>query len=139
MSRSSTPGSPAGSHAGPYGNRARSFDYPEAEELDEVALDPTLVTSPGQGRVGVFQPPRPAPDRGTPPADEQPATGPSPIGDSGGIDSPFLDLFGGTPSGGRRPAARADTPPPAPRSAPPPSVDPTPVVAPPRRGVGREA
>ncbi|HEX7744719.1 MAG TPA: hypothetical protein VF462_05600, partial [Micromonosporaceae bacterium] len=80
MSRSSTPGSPAGSHAGPYGNRARSFDYPEAEELDEVALDPALVTSPGQGRVGVFQPPRPAPDRA--PADEQLATGPSPVGDS---------------------------------------------------------
>ena len=45
MSRSSTPGSPAGRPAGPYGNRARSFDYPPDEELDEV----TLAERPGGG------------------------------------------------------------------------------------------
>ncbi|PWR16731.1 hypothetical protein DKT69_04125, partial [Micromonospora sicca] len=100
MNRSSTPGSPAGRHADPHGNRARSFDYPEAEELDEVALDPALVTSPGHGRVGVFQPPRPASPRGQA-AGDQPA---STVGDSGDIDSPFLDLFGGAQPAGRRPA-----------------------------------
>ncbi|MGR6322557.1 ATP-binding protein [Micromonospora soli] len=128
MSRSSTPGSPAGRPAGPYGNRARSFDYPEDEELDEVVLDPALASSPGQGRVGVFQPPRPARN----PGQEQRG---SAVGDNGDIDSPFLDLFGGAQPGGRRrpaspPAAQPDT------VAP---VEPTPVVAPPRRGVGREA
>ncbi|MFE9201037.1 ATP-binding protein [Micromonospora sp. NPDC007230] len=129
MSRSSTPGSPAGRPAGPHGNRARSFEYPQDEELDEVALDPALVTSPGQGRVGVFQPPRPVSPR--PPGSEQrmPAAG-----DSGDIDSPFLDLFGGAQPGVRRPA-RAASPP----AGPPPATEPTPVVAPPRRGVGREA
>lgn len=129
MSRSSTPGSPAGRHAGPHGNRARSFDYPEADERDEVALDPALVTSPGHGRVGVFQPPRPAPPRGQS-AGEQPA---STIGDGGDIDSPFLDLFGGAQPGGRHPAPPALT-----RTPEPPATEPAPVVAPPRRGVGRE-
>ncbi|WP_200210229.1 ATP-binding protein [Micromonospora coerulea] len=124
MNRSFTPGSPAGRHAEPPGNRARSFDYPEAEELDEAALDPALATSPGHGQVGVFQPPRPAP------AGAQPA-----VGDGGDIDSPFLDLFGGAQPGGHRPA----TPPAVTRSATPPPAEPTPVVAPPRRGVGREA
>ncbi|SCL14740.1 AAA-like domain-containing protein [Micromonospora rhizosphaerae] len=138
MNRSSTPGSPAGPHAAPHGNRARSFDYPEDEELDEVALDPALVTSPGHGAVGVFQPPRPASGRGTSAGSEQPASGrgtsagseqpASTGGDSGDIDSPFLDLFGGAQPGARRPAPTA-----------PPSADPTPVVAPPRRGVGHEA
>ncbi|WP_446217289.1 ATP-binding protein [Micromonospora sp. IBHARD004] len=138
MNRSSTPGSPAGRHAGPHGNRARSFDYPEAEELDEVTLDPALVTSPGHGRVGVFQPPRPAGPHGQSAAGEQSAPT---VGDSGDIDSPFLDLFGGTQPGGRRPAAPpAVTPAPPPAVTPaPPAVEPTPVVAPPRRGVGREA
>ncbi|SCG52634.1 ATP-binding protein [Micromonospora inositola] len=131
MNRSSTPGSPAGRHAGPHGNRARSFDYPEAEELDEAAVDPALVTSPGHGRVGVFQPPRPASPRGQSATGEPPA---STVADSGDIDSPFLDLFGGAQPGGRRPTPPALTPPPA-----PPAAEPAPVVAPPRRGVGREA
>ncbi|MET8834515.1 ATP-binding protein [Micromonospora sp. NPDC004540] len=120
MSRSSTPGSPAGRPAGPYGNRARSFDYPPDEELDETTLDPALVTSPQHGRVGVFQPPRPLAPRGE---QREPA-----VADRGDIDSPFLDLFGGAQPRVRRPAS----PP-----AGPPAVEP--VVAPPRRGVGREA
>ncbi|SBT48960.1 ATP-binding protein [Micromonospora auratinigra] len=129
MSRSSTPGSPAGRPAGQHGNRARSFDYPHDEERDEVVLDPALATSPAHGRVGVFQPPRPTGPR--PPAHEQrlPA-----VGENADIDSPFLDLFGGAQPGVRRPARPAigSTPRPAP-------AEPTPVVAPPRRGVGREA
>ncbi|RZU72098.1 AAA domain-containing protein [Micromonospora kangleipakensis] len=136
MNRSSTPGSPAGRHAGPHGNRARSFDYPEAEELDEVALDPALVTSPGHGGVGVFQPPRPAGPRGQSAGEQSAGEQPAPtVGDSGDIDSPFLDLFGGTQPGGRRPAA----PPALNRPPAPPAAEPAPVVAPPRRGVGREA
>ncbi|MFI2646949.1 ATP-binding protein [Micromonospora fulviviridis] len=121
MSRSSTPGSPAGRPAGPYGNRARSFDYPPDEELDEVTLDPALVTSPQHGRVGVFQPPRPLAPRGE---QREPVAA-----DSGDIDSPFLDLFGGAQPRVRRPAG--------PPAGPPAPVEP--VVAPPRRGVGREA
>ncbi|MEU7934599.1 ATP-binding protein [Micromonospora echinofusca] len=98
MNRSSTPGSPAGRPAVPHGNRARSFDYPDEPEVDEVVLDPALVTTPGHGGVGVFQAPRPAPRR-TPPAE------PQPVGDGADIDSPFLDLFGGTRPGVTRPAA----------------------------------
>ncbi|MEV4466282.1 ATP-binding protein [Micromonospora echinofusca] len=98
MNRSSTPGSPAGRPAVPHGNRARSFDYPDEPEVDEVVLDPALVTTPGHGGVGVFQAPRPAPRR-TPPAE------PQPVGDGADIDSPFLDLFGGTRPGATRPAA----------------------------------
>ncbi|MER6757544.1 ATP-binding protein [Micromonospora echinofusca] len=98
MNRSSTPGSPAGRPAVPHGNRARSFDYPDEPEADEVVLDPALVTTPGHGGVGVFQAPRPAPRR-TPPAE------PQPVGDGADIDSPFLDLFGGTRPGVTRPAA----------------------------------
>ncbi|MFG1950630.1 ATP-binding protein [Micromonospora sp. NPDC048830] len=102
MSRSSTPGSP-GRHAAPHGNRARSFDYPASEELDETAVDPALATTPGHGRVGVFQAPRPAPGRGAPNADA-----PAPvIPDGADIDSPFLDLFGGAHPGASRPALPA--------------------------------
>ncbi|MGY0006715.1 ATP-binding protein, partial [Micromonospora sp. I033] len=122
MSRSSTPGSPAGRPAGPHGNRARSFDYPPDEELDEVTLDPALVTSPHHGRVGVFQPPRPLAPRAA--EQREPA-----VADSGDIDSPFLDLFGGAQPRVRRPVS--------PPAGPPAPVEP--VVAPPRRGVGREA
>ncbi|MGC4791340.1 ATP-binding protein [Micromonospora sp. DT178] len=100
MNRSSTPGSPAGRPAVPHGNRARSFDYPDDPETDEVALDPALVTTPGHGGVGVFQAPRPVPRR-TPPAEAQPAS----TGDSADIDSPFLDLFGGARPGATRPTA----------------------------------
>ncbi|MGK5522715.1 ATP-binding protein, partial [Micromonospora sp. URMC 107] len=129
MNRSSTPGSPAGRPAVPHGNRARSFDYPDNPEADEVALDPALVTSPGHGGVGVFQAPRPAPRR-TPPAEQQPAG----TGDSADIDSPFLDLFGGTrprpaapsqrasgrehPAIGQQPAAAPAALPPAPAPLP---------------------
>ncbi|MER7334564.1 MULTISPECIES: ATP-binding protein [unclassified Micromonospora] len=99
MSRSSTPGSPAGRPGAPRGNRARSFDYADEPERDEVALDPALVTTPGHGGVGVFQAPRPV-QRRTPPVDPGPPT------DSADIDSPFLDLFGGA-----RPGTRPATPP----------------------------
>ncbi|MEV0001331.1 ATP-binding protein [Micromonospora sp. NPDC050980] len=121
MSRSSTPGSPAGRPAGSPGHRARSFDYPADEEVDEVVLDPALVTSPGHGRVGVFQPPRPLPPRGAEPRE--------PVRPDGDIDSPFLDLFGGASPRVRRPAAPIT----------PPAAQVEPVVAPPRRGVGRDA
>ncbi|WP_446211714.1 ATP-binding protein [Micromonospora sp. IBSANI012] len=92
MSRSSTPGFPAGRHSAPHGNRARSLDYPEEEIQDEQPSDPALVTSPGQGGVGVFQPPRPTNGRGVPPVEPSP---PMLVGDGTDIDSPFLDLFGG--------------------------------------------
>ncbi|MCZ7434963.1 ATP-binding protein [Micromonospora sp. WMMC241] len=118
MSRSSTPGSPAGRPAGPPGHRARSFEYADVEEADEVVLDPALVTSPGHGRVGVFQPPRPLAARGAEPRE--------PVRPDGDIDSPFLDLFGGASPRVRRPAT-------------PPVTPAEPVVAPPRRGVGRDA
>ncbi|MEU5789206.1 ATP-binding protein [Micromonospora purpureochromogenes] len=111
MSRSSTPGFPAGRHSAPHGNRARSLDYPEEEIQDEQPSDPALVTSPGQGGVGVFQPPRPTNGRGVPPAEPSP---PMLVGDGTDIDSPFLDLFGG-------PGA-------------PPRPGPPPPVSPPRRG-----
>ncbi|MEH1165760.1 ATP-binding protein [Micromonospora sp. CPCC 205539] len=95
MSRSSTPGSPAGRPAGPAGHRAQSFDYTDAE--DEVELDPALVTSPGHGTVGVFQAPRPVPRRA-------PAAEPSAVsaGENADIDSPFLDLFGASRPGSAR-------------------------------------
>ncbi|MFC3503196.1 ATP-binding protein [Micromonospora krabiensis] len=88
MSRSSTPGSPAGRPAVPDSHRARSFDYPEAGEVDEAALDPAYATSPGHGGVGVFQAPRPVPRR-------IPTGEPPTVPESPDIDSPFLDLFGG--------------------------------------------
>ncbi|MEU3454134.1 ATP-binding protein [Micromonospora sp. NPDC006766] len=128
MSRSSTPGSPAGHPASPSGNRARSFDYPQGEGLDETTLDPALVTSPGHGRVGVFQPPRPAAARAAGHEQRVPT-----VGENADIDSPFLDLFGGARPGVRRPAGL-----PASQNAPV-AAEPTPVVAPPRRGIGREA
>ncbi|WP_246835630.1 hypothetical protein, partial [Micromonospora sp. MH33] len=64
--------------------------------MDEVTLDPALVTSPQHGRVGVFQPPRPLAPRGE---QREPVAA-----DSGDIDSPFLDLFGGAQPRVRRPA-----------------------------------
>ncbi|RLP97069.1 hypothetical protein EAD98_08195, partial [Micromonospora sp. CV4] len=107
MSRSSTPGPPAGRPAVPAGHRAQSFDYTEGE--DEVALDPALVTSPGHGAVGVFQAPRPVPRR-TPPAEPSAVS----AGENADIDSPFLDLFGASRPG----AARAVPAAPAPREQP---------------------
>ncbi|CCH21940.1 ATP-binding protein [Micromonospora lupini] len=120
MSRSSTPGPPAGRPAVPASHRVQSFDYPEAE--DEVALDPALVTSPGHGAVGVFQAPRPV-TRRTPPAEPSAVS----ADENADIDSPFLDLFGGARPNG----PRAVTAGPATRSQPtapqqPPAVAPTP-------------
>ncbi|WP_245854478.1 ATP-binding protein [Micromonospora wenchangensis] len=103
MSRSSTPGFPAGRHSAPHGNRARSFDYPQEELRDDEPYDPSLLTGPGQGGVGVFQAPRPSPGRGTPPTEPAPAA-PMLVGDGTDIDSPFLDLFGGGPRPGATPS-----------------------------------
>ncbi|MEV2241832.1 ATP-binding protein [Micromonospora sp. NPDC049891] len=144
MSRSATPGSPAGRPAAPHGNRARSFDYPESGELDETALDPALATTPGHGSVGVFQAPRP-PQRRAVPAEPTSASR-----DSADIDSPFLDLFGGAyprPGSAQRgnglparalPQQPHPTPPPAVgpapaphRAAPPPPPPPPPPPGPP--------
>ncbi|RQX16209.1 hypothetical protein DDE19_16170 [Micromonospora ureilytica] len=124
MSRSSTPGSPAGRPGAPAGHRAHSFDYVEDE--DEVALDPALVTSPGHGAVGVFQAPRPV-SRRTPPAEPTAVS----AGENADIDSPFLDLFGG---GGRPGTARAVTAGPSTREQPaiPHQPPPTPSPAPAR-------
>ncbi|GIJ07365.1 ATP-binding protein [Micromonospora andamanensis] len=127
MSRSTTPGSPAGRPAAPHGNRARSFDYPESGEPDESTLDPALATTPGHGSVGVFQAPRPPQRRAVP-------TEPVPTSrDSADIDSPFLDLFGGAyprPGSAQRgnglPArALPQQPHPAP---PPPALGPAPAA-----------
>ncbi|MEV0152607.1 ATP-binding protein [Micromonospora sp. NPDC050686] len=135
MNRSSTPGSPAGRHAGPRVNRARSIDYTEEEQVDETAL----VPGPGHGRVGVFQAPRPSPQRPV-----EPAAPPPLAGDGTDIDSPFLDLFGGTrpsrpalppPPAARRPAPAAPQPgvereaPPIPHQLPPPPAEPPPLAA----------
>ncbi|MEV4828908.1 ATP-binding protein [Micromonospora sp. NPDC049257] len=118
MSRSSTPGFPAGRHSAPHGNRARSFDYPQEELRDDEPYDPTLLTGPG--KVGVFQAPRPTPGGGTPPV-EPVSAAPMLVGDGTDIDSPFLDLFGGGPRPGT---------PPAPGGPPPGSAA--------RRGPGRQ-
>ncbi|TDC82327.1 hypothetical protein E1193_12150 [Micromonospora sp. KC606] len=118
MSRSSTPGFPAGRHDTPHGNRARSLDYPQQELPDEEAYDPALATGARNGGVGVFQAPRPAGGRNTSPV--EPAT-PMLAGDGTDIDSPFLDLFGGAG--------------PATRPAPRPAALPAP---PPHRPTGRE-
>ncbi|MEU7981087.1 ATP-binding protein [Micromonospora sp. NPDC049081] len=101
MSRSSTPGFPAGRHSAPHGNRARSFDYPQEELRDDEPYDPALLTGPG--KVGVFQAPRPTPGGGTPPV-EPVSAAPMLVGDGTDIDSPFLDLFGGGPRPGTPPA-----------------------------------
>ncbi|SCE89169.1 AAA-like domain-containing protein [Micromonospora coriariae] len=107
MSRSSTPGTPAGRPAAPTGHRAQSIDYTDSE--DEVALDPALVTSPGHGAVGVFQAPRPVPRR-PPPAEPSTVS----AGENADIDSPFLDLFGASRPGATRAVPAA----PAPREQP---------------------
>ncbi len=147
MSRSSTPGSPAGRSAAPHGNRARSFDYPQSADPEDASLDPALATTPGHGSVGVFQAPRP-PQRRSAPAEPSPVV--PATRDSADIDSPFLDLFGGTyarPGSALRgsgqparalpqqatPAAPAPvTRRPAPAPLPAPPVPPTPIAAPER-------
>ncbi|WP_436837316.1 ATP-binding protein [Micromonospora matsumotoense] len=109
MSRSSTPGFPAGRHSAPHGNRARSFDYPQEELRDDEPYDPALLTGPGQGGVGVFQAPRPAP--GVDPSPVEPVSAaPMLVGDGTDIDSPFLDLFGGGPRPGSPPSPGAPSP-----------------------------
>ncbi|MEV4809232.1 ATP-binding protein [Micromonospora avicenniae] len=155
MSRNSTPGSPAGRPAVPSGHRARSFDYPETDELDENTLDPALATTPGHGGVGVFQAPRPVARRVPPtdpvtrratPADQPPRRAQTATGaESADIDSPFLDLFGAPRPGTARPLTpsrrpeREHTPiPPQPAAIEP---APAPPVAPPTPrspGAGRE-
>ncbi|WP_413231979.1 ATP-binding protein [Micromonospora rifamycinica] len=109
MSRSSTPGFPAGRHSAPHGNRARSFDYPQEELPDDEPYDPALLTGPGQGGVGVFQAPRPTPGRGTTSPVEPAPAPPMLIGDGTDIDSPFLDLFGGGPRPGGAPTPGTPT------------------------------
>ncbi|TDC31215.1 hypothetical protein E1166_28135, partial [Micromonospora sp. KC213] len=126
MSRSSTPGYPAGRHDAPHGNRARSLDYPQQELPDEEAYDPALVPGSRTSGVGVFQAPRPTGGRSSPPV--EPAT-PMLAGDGTDIDSPFLDLFGGA-----GPATRPAALPPRtagrehPPVTPPPPVPPAPLV-----------
>ncbi|HEY7271441.1 MAG TPA: hypothetical protein VH502_01825, partial [Actinoplanes sp.] len=85
MSESSSPGQPrAGiSTPGRQSNGMRSDNYAAPLNDDLDAYDHELVTSPGHGAVGVFQPPQPVHARGGPVVD--PALD---------IDSPFLDLFG---------------------------------------------
>ncbi|SCF31413.1 AAA-like domain-containing protein [Micromonospora matsumotoense] len=109
MSRSSTPGFPAGRHSAPHGNRARSFDYPQEELRDDEPYDPALLTGPGQGGVGVFQAPRATPGGDTSPV-EPVSAAPMLVGDGTDIDSPFLDLFGGGPRPGTPPSPGAPSP-----------------------------
>ena len=107
MTPPSTPGTPrpVGMPADTRSNGARPSDYPVLE-TDDDAED--LITSPDHGAVAVFQAPQ-AP-RGR-------SGAPSPHGRGDGenadIDSPFLDLFSGSP--GRPAPPRAATRPPAAR------------------------
>ncbi|MER7459671.1 ATP-binding protein [Micromonospora sp. NPDC126480] len=124
MSRSSTPGSPAGRPAAPRSDGTRSHDYADATDLDEAAFDPALATTPGYGGVGVFQAPRPLPRR----APAEPAAG-----DGTDIDSPFLDLFGATRPARSTPARQPGREQPAiplqPTAGPPPPPHQPPVPA----------
>jgi hypothetical protein len=106
MTRSSSPGSPhpAGTPADPNDHGVRSVDYADPDRDDDTVGEPALVTSPGHGRVAVFQAPQP-PVRGrpgSPDGDRSRVPSPSPHPD---IDSPFLDLFAGDPGPTTRPAA----------------------------------
>ncbi|HEV8172656.1 MAG TPA: hypothetical protein VGP91_03300, partial [Actinoplanes sp.] len=93
MTESSSPGRPrAGtSTPGRQGNVPRSDNYSSSHASDVPddinAYEQELVASPGHGAVGVFQAPQPVRPRGGPAMDP-----------SLDIDSPFLDLFGGTPA-----------------------------------------
>jgi hypothetical protein len=64
-------------------NGVRSDNYSSPDSLDEPAEE--FVVAPGHGAVGVFQAPQPVRPRG------------SSVDTTLDIDSPFLDLFGGTP------------------------------------------
>ncbi|HEV8569346.1 MAG TPA: ATP-binding protein [Actinoplanes sp.] len=93
MTESSSPGRPraGASTPGRQGNVPRSDNYSSSHASDMPddinAYEQELVTSPGHGAVGVFQAPQPVRPRGGPTVDP-----------SLDIDSPFLDLFGGTPA-----------------------------------------
>ncbi|MFC7550310.1 ATP-binding protein [Plantactinospora sp. GCM10030261] len=149
MTPTSSPGfpRPAVPRADTKGNGVRPNDYDESDGVDAESLDPALVTSPGQGGVARFQAPRPVRRRPAPSPTDQ--TGPSNSsgsrpGDHPDIDSPFLDLFGHTPS--PRPTAaphqrssgwgeQPAPPPPQPvadslRGTPPRHVEPTPPAQP---------
>ncbi|NMO52176.1 hypothetical protein HH310_13335 [Actinoplanes sp. TBRC 11911] len=92
-------------------NGVRSNGYSSPDTADESAEE--LVAAPGHGAVGVFQAPQPV----------RPRT--ATVDTSLDIDSPFLDLFGGT---GSPPAPAPVSTPPAPVSSPP-----APVSGPPAR------
>ena len=105
------PGHPraAGSSPDRQSNGVRSDSYPPPNQPDDDFFsDPELVTSPGHGAVAVFQAPQPVRPRGNP------ASPPvSAADDDLDIDSPFLDLFGGTPAPPWRPAEPQSRPEPA--------------------------
>ena len=103
MSGSRPPGDPRADSlaSARQSNGVRSNGYSSPDSSDEGAEE--LVAAPGHGAVGVFQAPQPVRPRG--------AT----VDTTLDIDSPFLDLFGGTGSPG---AASAPTPPPAAPASP---------------------
>ena len=91
------PGHPraAGSSPGRQSNGVRSdqLHHRQNQPDDDFFADPELVTSPGHGAVAVFQAPQPVRPRGNGLAARRRAAD-----DDLDIDSPFLDLFGGTPA-----------------------------------------
>ncbi|MEV6341760.1 ATP-binding protein [Actinoplanes sp. NPDC051851] len=94
----------------------RPNDYSSPESLDN---SDEMVVAPGHGGVGVFQAPQ-SPSRSA-------APGPAPVDDLD-IDSPFLDLFGGTSTPAPLPPAPA---------APRPTTQPAPLPGDlPRNGAG---
>ena len=107
MTATPPPGQPrAGSSpTGRQGNGVRSDGYPSPSSADVPedinAYDSELVTSPGHGAVGVFQAPQPVRPRGN---------GGAPVDSTMDIDSPFLDLFGGTAAPAEGPSSPADVP-----------------------------
>ncbi|MFB9333132.1 ATP-binding protein [Actinoplanes octamycinicus] len=71
------------SRPGRQSNGVRPDNYSSPDSLEDVE---ELVTAPGHGGVGVFQAPHAVRAPGTP------------VDSTMDIDSPFLDLFGGTPA-----------------------------------------
>ncbi|MEV0728706.1 ATP-binding protein [Polymorphospora sp. NPDC050346] len=108
MTRSTPPG-PSRSAGRPTGNRrdgTRSRDYHEPDLAEETGTDGELVASPGHGAVAVFQAPQPPRGRpAAPPAGRRPTSA-----EHADIDSPFLDLFAGSPPRVDPPAAAANRP-----------------------------
>jgi hypothetical protein len=106
MTRSSQPGAPrpAADQNGNAGNgkQARGYDEPDS------AAESGFVTNPGHGSVARFQAPQPV--RGRPAMNRG--------GDNADIDSPFLDLFGGTPGEAATHVPAAPATPPAPATQP---------------------